>query len=69
MKACGFFEKMMTDAVFHVSPIPLKDERACLFGRHCRVAEYGSRSPSSDRISLISCPTQTGVAAEHLFVH
>ena len=36
--------------------------------RHCRCIGYGSLKPSSDRISLISCLTQTGVAAEHLFV-
>lgn len=32
------------------------------------VTGYGSLNPSSDRITLLSCLTQTGVAVEHLFV-
>lgn len=31
--------------------------------------QCGLPNPSRDKISLISCLTQTGVAAEHLFVH
>lgn len=71
MRLSGDSARVLTDTVFH-DVFFCSDEMGMSYlirRRPYIVMGYGSLNLSVDRSFFISCTTQIGVAAEHLFVH